>query len=257
VLVNAAAFTAVDRCETERETAHAVNARGPGLLAEACRAARVRLVHVSTDYVFDGESKEPYDERAPIAPRSEYGRSKAEGERRVFAALPDAVVVRTSWVFGPGRNFVVAILEQADRRVRGEVAGPLRVVDDQRGAPTSAADLAEGIVSLTTALDAKRGSAAIADPASAGVPPGLFHLTNAGDTTWHGLAGEILRIAGHAHLAVDAIPTAALGLAAPRPAYSVLDCSRAASLGVRLRPWQEALVAYVRTLVPAAAGAAS
>jgi len=234
VVVNAAAFTAVDRCETEPERAFAVNAEAPERLARACRAAGVRLVHVSTDYVFDGRATAPYAEDAPIAPATEYGRGKAEGERRVLAALPEALIVRTSWVFGPGRNFVVAILEQAARRRRGEASGPLRVVDDQRGSPTYAADLAQGVVSLAAAVG-KEGA------------PGLFHLTNAGETTWFAFAREILSRTGHGDVGVEPIATAALELPAPRPAYSVLDCGRAAALGVRLRRWPEALADYLAT----------
>lgn len=257
VLVNAAAFTNVDRCETEPERAFAVNAQGPGLLAEACRAADVHLVHVSTDYVFDGRADVPYDETMAVAPRSAYGRSKEEGERRVWSALPGALVLRTSWVFGPGRNFVVAILEQAAKRRRGEASGPLRVVSDQRGAPTYAVDLADGILSLVPRFFARGGEAAGgADPAaldrSPGVPPGLFHLTNAGETTWHGFAREILRSSGYEDLGVEPISTDALSLPAPRPAYSVLDCGRAARLGVRLRSWREALAAYLESAAPAA-----
>jgi dTDP-4-dehydrorhamnose reductase len=247
VLINAAAFTAVDRCETETDRAFAVNGVGPGLLAEACAKADVGLVHVSTDYVFDGTASAPCGEETPVAPQGEYGRSKAEGERRVLSRLPESIVVRTSWVFGPGRNFVVAILDQAARRRRGELTGPLKVVDDQRGTPTYAADLARGLIEL--ARLSFRGAHANRHDSSDTGPPlrGLVHLTNSGETTWWEFARVILSETGHADLQVDPISTADLGLPAPRPAYSVLDCTRAASVGVSLRSWREALVDYLRT----------
>lgn len=228
VLVNAAAFTAVDRCESESELAMRVNGEAPGLLAEVCAEAGVRLVHVSTDYVFGGEGRAPFDEQAPTAPACEYGRSKLEGERRVLAASPRHMVVRTSWVFGPGRNFVVAILGQARLRRSGEVTGPLRVVNDQIGCPTYAADLAQGIRAL-----ARAGT------------EGLVHLCNQGATSWFDFARAILDGSGFRDLAIDPIATRELDLPAARPPYSVLDCSRAAALGVALRPWREALGAYL------------
>lgn len=256
VLVNAAGFTAVDRCETDAGRAFAVNALAPGRLAEACRAAGAGLVHVSTDYVFDGLGSSPYGEEDGIAPQSEYGRGKAEGERRVLSALPEALVVRTGWLFGPGRNFVVAILEQAAKRHSGETAGPLRVVDDQRGTPTYAADLAEGLLALGRRM--RLGSEAGAQAGEGQAARGVVHLANAGETTWFEFARAILDDAGHGELAVEPISTAELGLPAPRPAYSVLDCSRAARLGVTLRSWREALGAYLTTLSPRSlAGVAS
>ena len=132
VLVNAAAFTAVDRCESEMARAWKLNAEVPGALAQACLDVGVQMVHVSTDYVFDGEARRPYAETAAVAPRSAYGRSKLEGERRVLDTCADFLVVRTSWVYGPGRNFLGSILGQAEKRQSGLVRDPLRVVDDQR-----------------------------------------------------------------------------------------------------------------------------
>jgi dTDP-4-dehydrorhamnose reductase len=235
VLVNAAAFTAVDRCESEWEHALAVNGAGPGHLAELCAKTGTRLVHVSTDYVFDGEATTPYAETVALAPRSAYGRSKAEGERRVLATLPSAIVVRTSWVFGPGRNFVGAILRQAILRRSGAAEGPLQVVDDQLGCPTYAADLAEGLLALARA--AERSDAV----------RGVYHLANAGAITWWDFARQILDTCGFADLRIERIKSDALDLPAPRPRYSVLDCGRAEALGVRLRGWQAALAAFLET----------
>jgi len=231
VLVNAAAFTAVDRCESETELAFRSNASGPGLIAAGCRGAGVRMVHVSTDYVFDGRAQRPYREQDAPAPRTAYGRSKLAGEKAVLETCSDSLVVRTSWVFGPGRNFVGAILRQAKLRRRGEISGPLRVVDDQIGCPTSAADLAEGIRQL-----AARSSA-----------HGIFHLCNEGAVSWWDFARAILDLSGYADLDIERIPSSSLDLPAERPAYSVLDCGRADGLGVHLRPWREALASYLES----------
>lgn len=230
VLVNAAAYTHVDRCEREPEEAWRANALAPGLLAEACAGAGIPIVHVSTDYVFAGDAERPYREDDAPAPRSVYGRTKLEGEARVAAATDRHLLVRTSWVFGRGRNFLAAILDQAQRRRRGEAHGPLRVVDDQRGRPTWAEDLAAGLLGLLEA-DAL----------------GLYHLAGGGEATWWDLARECLDASGFENLEVERIRTADLDVAAPRPAWSVLDTSKAEALGVSLRPWREAVRAYLRS----------
>ena len=230
VLANAAAFTHVDRCEREPEAALRANATAPGLLAQACARRGCRLVHVSTDYVFSGAADRPYREEDRPEPRSEYGRSKLEGERRVLAASPSNLVVRTSWVFGRGRNFLAAILAQAQARRGGQASGPLRVVDDQRGKPTWAVDLAGGIRQLV-------------DRSASG----LYHLAGSGVATWWEVARLCLDEAGFSDLEVERIRTAELDLPAPRPAWSVLDCSKAEALGVQMRDWREAVRAYLRS----------
>jgi len=228
VVANAAAYTHVDRCESHGEEARRVNGLAPGILAEACRSTGSRFIHVSTDYVFPGDASRPYREDDPVAPRSAYGRTKLEGEERVRAADDSALVVRTSWVFGHGRNFLGAILDQARLRRRGEVEGPLRVVDDQRGRPTYAVDLAEALVQL-----AGRGAR------------GLYHVANRDEASWWDLARACLDASGFEDLEIDRITTDSLDLPAPRPAWSVLDCSRAEALGAGLRSWREALLAYL------------
>ncbi len=228
VLVNAAAFTHVDRCELEPERAQRANVTAPELLAELCCRAGIRLVHVSTDYVFPGDGDRPYTEDDAPAPRSAYGRTKLEGERRVRAASDAFLVVRTSWVFGDGRNFIAAILDQAEKRRLGQVSGPLRVVDDQRGRPTYAVDLAEAIRTLVE----QRAH-------------GLLHVANAGTATWWDLARVALDEAGFADLEIERIGSDELQVDAPRPAWSVLDCSRAEALGAKLRSWPEAVRAYL------------
>lgn len=228
LVANAAAFTHVDRCESQPEEARRVNAVAPGLLAEACRSSGSRFIHVSTDYVFPGDAQRPYREEDPVAPRSTYGRTKLEGEERVRAVDSDALVVRTSWVFGHGRNFLGAILDQARMRRRGEVKGALRVVDDQRGRPTYAVDLAGALTQLA-GRDAR----------------GLYHVANRQEASWWDLARACLDASGYEDILIERISTDSLDLPAPRPAWSVLDCSRAETLGAGLRSWREALAAYL------------
>ncbi len=229
VVLNAAAYTHVDRCEREIDLAQRANALAPGVLADAAARCGAQFVHVSTDYVFPGDADRPYREDDAPGPRSVYGRTKLEGEERVRSVSEHFLLVRTSWVFGRGRNFLAAILDQAQQRRRGETEGPLRVVDDQRGRPTYAEDLAEGLRALVT-LDAG----------------GLVHLAGGGPVaSWWDLARECLDAAGFADLEIDKLRTADLETAAPRPSYSVLDCSRADALGVSLRDWRQAVAAYL------------
>lgn len=227
-VVNAAAFTWVDRCETERELAWRINAEAPGLLAQECAARGIRLVHVSTDYVFDGEARRPYTEEDPVSPRTEYGRGKLEGERRVGDAMPGALIVRTSWVFGPGRNFIATMLGAADRRRAEGGEAPLRVVDDQFGSPTYAGDLASWILRLVE-----------------GEARGLYHLANRGVATWWEVAREALDLAGFREVPIERVGTGEFPRPAPRPAYSALGCAKADAAGVVRRGWRAALAAYL------------
>jgi len=258
VVFNAAAYTAVDRCEREEALAYATNAEGAERLARRCKEKGALLVHVSTDYVFDGTASEPYSEAEPTSPASAYGRTKLAGEEGVLSAAASHLVVRTSWVFGPGRNFVAAILEQARKRRSGELTGPLRVVDDQVGSPTYADHLSVGLVSLaeralggaarTDAQPCEESDAKTpgGDAQRAGEPiEGLYHLTSAGHTSWWGFARRILDRTGHEDLEIDRMKTASLDLPAARPAYSVLDTSRAGALGVDLPPWEQGLDDYL------------
>ena len=240
VIFNAAAYTAVDRCEQEEPLAHEINAAGVARLAQRCEERGVLLVHVSTDYVFSGDARAPYAEQAETGPVNAYGRTKLAGERGALEASPRAIVVRTSWVFGPGRNFVGAILEQARKRRTGEAEGPLSVVDDQVGSPTYADHLAAGLVAL--AERALEGEAA-----GDGDEPvrGLYHLSGGGSTTWWGFARRILDRTGHDDLEIDRTETASLDLPAARPAFSVLDTRRAGALGVTLPAWEQGLVDYL------------
>ncbi len=232
LVINAAAYTKVDACETETELAYQTNALAPAEWARQLASRSIRFLHVSTDYVFAGDGARPYREDDATQPKTAYGASKRAGEVAVLGTDRSALVVRTSWVFGPGRNFVAAILDQAIKRRMGEAAGPLRVVDDQQGSPTYAADLAEALVEL-----ARRPVPEL--------PAGLLHLRNAGVTTWFGFARAILDRAGFAEVGIEPVSTSAFETAAPRPAYSVLDTTRAEALGLRMPPWEDALARYL------------
>ncbi|MGW8322196.1 MAG: dTDP-4-dehydrorhamnose reductase [Thermodesulfobacteriota bacterium] len=224
VLINAAAYTDVDKSEQQEDVAFRVNADGAANLALACRAGRIRLVHVSTDYVFDGKAERPYSEEDPPNPLGVYGRSKWEGEKRIREILPGACLIRTAWLYGKaGKNFVKAILVQAGEKNR------LRVVDDQRGSPTYTLDLAMALQSA-----AEKGL------------EGTYHVTNQGSCSWLGFAEKILELSGKKGVAVEPISTEELGRAAPRPRNSVLDCRKfEKATGMKLRRWPEALQDYL------------
>jgi len=229
VVVNAAAWTAVDDCEADPDRAYRVNALACRWLADACRQAGSHLVHVSTDYVFDGTKDGPYHEWDQPAPRSVYGASKLAGEQEVLLGCPGATVVRTSWVFGEhGRNVVKTVLSLRDR-------DELAFVDDQRGCPTATGDLARALWGLAIHR-----------------VPGLFHLTNSGPTTWYGFVREVLELAGEDPGKVRPISTAELDPPRPavRPANSVLD-GRAMRLSGRppLRHYREPLAEVVAALL--------
>jgi dTDP-4-dehydrorhamnose reductase len=228
VAVNAAGFTQVDRCEREPEAAERGNAILPRVLAEACEKRGIRLVHVSTDYVFSGDAKVAYREQNEPKPRSVYGRTKLAGEEQVLVAASNSLIVRTSWLFGRGRNFIASILAQGREQRAGRASGPLRVVDDQYGRPTYAHDLAEAILFLV-----ERGA------------QGIYHVANHGVATWWELARASLDGAGYEDLSVERIRTDELRVDAPRPLRSVLDCAKAEALGVEMRNWREAVGAYL------------
>ena len=214
VIINAAAFAAVDACETNVDKAFSANALGPRNLAEGARLVGAHLVHISTDYVFDGTSPSPYLEWDRPNPLSVYGRSKLAGEREVLSLLPGAAVVRSSWVCGRyGANMLKIVL-----RLAGQ-PGQLRFVDDQRGCPTFASDLAAMLVQLAVAR-----------------ARGFIHVTNQGPTSWFGFARDVLTAAGQDPDRVVPIKTADLDppRPAPRPANSVLDNAALRLVGVPL-----------------------
>lgn len=232
VVVNAGAYTAVDKAESEREAAFAVNAHGSQALAEACEARGVPLIHISTDYVFDGAKGAPYVEDDLRKPGTVYGASKAAGEVAIAAAAPRHVILRTAWVYGlEGGNFVRTMLRLGAER------DELGVVCDQHGTPTFADDIAEMILKIAARVRE--------EPAESDVW-GVYHFTNGGATTWHGFAEAIFAHAAAAGLKVPRdvkpIGTADYPTPAKRPAYSVLDCSKIERVfGVERDAWDAAL----------------
>ena len=231
IVVNVAAWTAVDDAETHEAQAFAVNAVGAANLARACSAAGARMVQVSTDYVFSGDATSPYAEDAPLAPRSAYGRTKAAGEWAVRTHLPSASwVVRTAWLYGAhGPNFVKTMARLASER------DTVLVVDDQRGQPTWTVDLARAIVRLVEAQ----------------APFGTYHGTSSGEATWFGFAQAIFAELGLDPARVRPATTDTFPRPAPRPAYSVLghDAWTRASL-VGLRDWHEGLTEALPSVIP-------
>ena len=217
-VVNCSGFTDVDGAETNQDEAMAVNAYGVGTLSARCRATGAVLVHYSTDYVFDGCASEPYRTDAPCRPASAYGRSKAMGEALLSASRCEHLLVRTSWLYAPwGKNFVDTIARLGRERAA------LRVVDDQRGRPTSAPYLAERSLALL-----RHGAR------------GIFHVTDGGECTWFEFAREIVRVTGGG-ARVEPCTTDELARPAHRPAYSVLDLSRTEDVIGPCRSWRENL----------------
>lgn len=229
-IVSAAAYTAVDKAESERELAFAINATGAGAVAKAAATLGVPLVHVSTDFVFDGTKPEPYVETDPTGPLSVYGASKLAGEQAVLAAHADTAILRTAWVYSPfGANFLKTMLRLAADR------DELGVVADQFGNPTGAIDIAEGVLQVVERL------AADASPDLRGV----LHMTAASDTSWAGFAEAIFAASaerGGPSARVRHITTADYPTPATRPGNSRLDCTKLAdAYGIRLGPWQHAV----------------
>jgi dTDP-4-dehydrorhamnose reductase len=240
LIVNAGAYTAVDRAESEPALAHAVNAAAPGMIAAEALRTGALLIHFSTDYVFDGEKSSPYLEDDATNPLGVYGRTKLEGERNIAASGCDHLILRTSWVYGPrGANFLLTMLRLAASR------DEVRVVDDQRGAPTSSLQLARAVLELFAPDDPLR-PIADADVARVAARRGLYHASAAGETTWFGFAQAIFeaRARGAAFKAprVVAIPTRDYPTPARRPAYSLLSHARLEmAFGVRLGDWRAGL----------------
>jgi dTDP-4-dehydrorhamnose reductase len=224
VVVNAAAYTAVDAAEADEDAAFLANASAPAILAAVLARSGGRLVHVSTDYVFAGDAAQPYEVDAPTDPKSAYGRTKLAGELAVRELLPDAsYIVRTAWVYGAtGANFVKTMVRLCAERET------VSVVDDQRGSPTWSLDLARGLIEL----------------ARSGAAPGTYHCTNTGDTTWFEFTQAIFTELGADPARVLPTTTAAFPRPAPRPAYSVLSDQAWRQAGLTPLPsWRSALSA--------------
>lgn len=225
IVINCSAWTDVDGAEQREADAEQINATGVGWLAERCRDVGAKLVHYSTDYVFDGNNTVPYHVDQPLAPISAYGRTKAHGETAIAASGCDCLIVRTSWLYAPwANNFVRTMI-----RLMGQ-KDQLRVVDDQRGRPTSAQHLAATTLAL---LDAGAS--------------GVLHVTDGGECTWYGFAREIARLIGAA-CAVEPCSSEEFERPAKRPAYSVLDIEPAEKIVGAMPPWTDNLAAVVEQI---------
>lgn len=240
LVVNAAAYTAVDKAEGEPDLASRINAEGACQLARICALSDIPLVHLSTDYVFDGAKPAPYLETDPPAPLGVYAASKLAGEEAIRTEHARHVILRTSWVYGPdGSNFAKTMLRLAAER------DVVKVVDEQVGAPTSARDIAEAILDIAEQLEAFPSPHLW----------GTYHLTASGSTTWHGFAAEIFRHAAALGMQTPrlvAIPTRAYPTPAKRPTHSVLSNAKiAAAFGIRLPHWRVSLARDVVAIVEA------
>jgi dTDP-4-dehydrorhamnose reductase len=238
IVVNAAAYTAVDAAENDSDAAWRANRDGPAILARLCAEADIPLIHISTDYVFDGTKPDPYTETDPVAPQGVYGASKLAGEQAVIAAGAKAIILRTAWVYAAtGKNFVRTMLAAGKARDR------LTVVADQHGCPTTAADLGDAILAIIAHLDTTGWQPAY---------KGIFHAAGSGATTWFGLAvATFEEAARHGAKVPEVAPimTADWPTPAKRPANSRLDCTRLHDVfGIRLPHWRDSLTRTVDSI---------
>lgn len=224
-IINCAAYTAVDKAETDAETAYAINEKAVENIAIAAKQEGAKVIHISTDFVFDGRSEIPYTENMEPHPLSVYGNSKFKGEEALQAVGGEWIIIRTSWLYSEyGNNFVKTMIRLMKERDR------LTIVDDQRGSPTYAADLAEMIVHILQFSEEVEWKT------------GIYHFSNRGETSWFGFAEEIKRLAGIDRCELVPVKTHEYGAPAPRPAYSVMDLSKiCAAFHVEIPEWKEAL----------------
>ncbi|HYC27937.1 MAG TPA: dTDP-4-dehydrorhamnose reductase [Chitinophagaceae bacterium] len=222
-VVNCAAYTAVDKAETEKEQAMAINAEGAGILASVCTELGAKFIHISTDYVFDGSSADPYNEDAATSPINTYGHTKLRGEQLVLQNNPDAIIIRTSWVYSYfGNNFVKTMMRLMKERES------INVVSDQVGSPTYAADLASAIMHIIHSPNAKKAS-------------GIFHYSNEGRISWYEFAQAIKELIG-SNCCVNPIPSSQYPTPARRPQYSLLDKSRIrGAFDLEIPDWRKSL----------------
>jgi len=230
IVINASAYTNVDKAETEPEIAFSVNSDGPANIAVSCDKNRIPIIHVSTDYVFDGSKGQPYAESDPVSPLGVYGKSKEEGESKLRSILKQHIILRTSWLYGAyGHNFVKTMLRLG---IEKEI---IKVVSDQYGCPTCAADLAKAVVDISKQITQNPK-----------IAWGTYHYCGLGITTWHKFAKAIFEIASQYQnykvSSVEAITTAQYPTRTKRPAFSALDCGLIKKhFGISTKPWQESL----------------
>ncbi|MDX2441665.1 MAG: dTDP-4-dehydrorhamnose reductase [Desulfobacterales bacterium] len=230
IVINASAYTNVDMAETEPEIAYTVNSDGPANLAVSCDKNRIPIIHISTDYVFDGSKGQPYAESDPVSPLGIYGKSKEKGESKLRSILKQHIILRTSWLYSAyGNNFVKTMLKL------GKEKEIIKVVSDQYGCPTCAADLAEAVVYISKQITQNFK-----------IAWGTYHYCGLGITTWHEFAKAIFEIASQYQnykvSSVEAITTAQYPTKTKRPAFSALDCGLFKKhFGINIKPWQESL----------------
>ncbi|CNK75752.1 dTDP-4-dehydrorhamnose reductase [Yersinia enterocolitica] len=233
IIINAAAYTAVDKAESEPLLADNVNSQGVGFLASVAKKQGARLIHISTDYVFDGVKATPYNELDTSAPINVYGRTKLAGEQVIVTTLPNAVIIRTSWVFSEyGNNFVKTMLKLGKERKQ------LNIINDQRGCPTYAGDLAQAIIELIKNHQQAHG---------------VYHYCGSNDVSWYDFAELIFEIAVNEHVlpakpSITKIATSEYPTPAKRPQHSLLDCSKLFELGIRKSDWEKSLRAVIKKL---------
>ncbi len=230
IIINASAYTNVDQAETESEIAFSVNSNGPANLAASCNKKMIPIIHISTDYVFDGSKGQPYAESDPVSPIGTYGKSKEEGECRLRSILKQHIILRTSWMYGTyGNNFVKTMLRLGNEK---EI---IKVVSDQYGCPTCAADLAEAVVDISKQI--LQGFK---------IAWGTYHYCGLGITTWHKFAETIFEISvqhqNYKVSSIKAITTGQYPTRTKRPHFSALDCGQIKKhFGINIKPWQESL----------------
>jgi dTDP-4-dehydrorhamnose reductase len=231
--INCAAYTAVDQAETDRETAFRINAEGVRVLASACKANNTRFVHISTDYVFDGQSPVPYKEESPTGPLNQYGASKLKGEQYCQEIQPDYIIIRTAWVYSSfGKNFVKTMMKLMQERPS------INVVNDQVGSPTYAADLAQGILHIIAGCDLDMIQ----------WQPGIYHYSNHGRISWYEFAEAIKEIT-NSNCVVNPVPTSAYPTPARRPAFSLLDTHKIQTVfHCNIPFWKDALQRCIAVL---------
>jgi dTDP-4-dehydrorhamnose reductase len=238
IIINASGYTKVDEAETEPKIAFSVNSDGPANLAVSCNKFRIPVIHVSTDYVFDGTKGQPYFESDPVSPLGIYGKSKEEGENKIRSIIKQHIILRTSWLYGlNGNNFVKTMLRL------GKEKEIIKVVSDQFGCPTSATDLAETVVNISKQISGNHKFSW-----------GTYHYCGHGVTTWYKFAKTIFEIANHYQnykvSSVRAITTAQYPTRAKRPAFSALDCSLVKKhFGINTKPWQESLKKTIKRIL--------
>ncbi|WP_407425655.1 dTDP-4-dehydrorhamnose reductase [Treponema sp.] len=242
-IVNCAAYTAVDKAESDEENARALNAEGPRNIARLAKKIGCPLIHISTDYVFNGSATSPITEDFPIKPIGVYGQTKAEGEKAVAEETNDYYILRTAWLYGyNGKNFVYTMIHAMNARDN------LKVVNDQRGTPTNCTTLANVILKIVQSRDSS------AAPQNDKIPYGIYHVTDEGETTWFDFAKEIFTrgleagIVTNKNCAVNPCATSEYPTPAKRPAYSVLSKKKIQkTLGIKLPEWQESLKSFINS----------